>query len=97
MKYELIQANKENKNILYNMMQLYYHELSKYEDDSAIFELNDDGVYPIRYFDSYWTERNRFPYLLKVNDKNIGFALIREREDEFIEIAEFFILNKLQH
>lgn len=94
MEYELVQADKESKNILYNMMQLYYHELSKYEDDSAIFELNDDGIYPIRYFDLYWTERNRFPYLLKLNDKNIGFVLIREREDGFLEIAEFFILNK---
>jgi len=94
MEYKLVKANKEEKNLLHNIMQLYYHELSKYEDDSAIFELNDDGIYPIRYFDLYWTEKNRFPYLLKENDKNIGLCLVREREDGYIEIAEFFILNK---
>lgn len=94
MEYELVKANNEDKNILHNMMQLYYHELSKYEDESAIFELNNEGFYPIRYFDLYWTEKTRYPYLLKLNDKNIGLALVREREDGYIEMAEFFILNK---
>lgn len=94
MNYELIKVNKEYKNLIHNMMQLYYYELSNYEDDNAIFELNDDGIYPIRYFDLYWSEKTRFPYLLKANDKNIGLALVREREDGYIEIAEFFILKK---
>lgn len=94
MEYKLIKASKEDKTLLYNMMQLYYYELSKYEDESAIFELNDKGIYEIRYFDLYWTKKNRFPYLLKANDKNIGLVLVREREDGYIEIAEFFILNK---
>ena len=96
MEYKLVKASKEDKKVLYNMMQLYYYELSKYEDESAIFELNPDGTYPIRYFDLYWTEKTRFPYLLKGDDKNIGLVLVREREDNYIEIAEFFILNKYQ-
>lgn len=94
MEYKLVKASEKDKFLLHNMMQLYYHELSKYEDESAIFELNDKGIYPIRYFDLYWSENTRFPYLLKANGKNIGLVLVREREDSYIEIAEFFILNK---
>lgn len=94
MEYNLIKATKRDKIILHNMMQLYYYELSKYEDDSAIFELNESGIYEIRYFDLYWTEETRYPYLLKEGEKNVGLALVRKREDGYIEISEFFILNK---
>lgn len=96
MEYKLVKASEKDKILLHNMMQLYYHELSKYEDESAIFELNDKGIYPIRYFDLYWSENTRFPYLLEANGKNIGLVLVREREDSYIEIAEFFILNKFK-
>jgi len=94
MEYELIEVSKNDKKIIYNLMQLYYHELSNYADESAIIELNKDGIYESKYFDLYWLEDTRFPYLLRENGQIVGCALVREREDGYLEIAEFFILNK---
>lgn len=39
MKFELIKAKEEDKNIIYNLMQLYTYELNFFEDKTTSFEL----------------------------------------------------------
>ena len=94
MKYKINIASEIEKNELFNIMQIYYKELSKYQDETAIFETNEKGIYESKYFDCYWTDKDRFPYLLKQDEKIIGFAFVRKNEENYIEIAEFFILNE---
>lgn len=94
--FEICDATEEKgQEIILNLMQLYTYELSFYEDDSTNFKMSDKGLFKMsRYLDLYWKEEQRYPYILKVNDKLAGFALVRYNEEDMYEISEFFVLNK---
>ena len=95
MKFELIKAKEEDKNIIYNLMQLYTYELNFFEDKTTSFELLENGLFKIsKYVDLYWKEEERHPFILKYDGKLAGFVLERFNEEEMYEIAEFFVLNK---
>lgn len=95
MKFDLIEVEEKDKNIIYNLMQLYTYELSFFEDETATFEMLDSGLYVMnKYVSKYWEEENRHPYILKCNDELAGFVLYRFNEKNMNEIAEFFVLNK---
>ncbi|MGF9698496.1 GNAT family N-acetyltransferase [Paenibacillus sp. MABNR03] len=95
MNYELIQASKAYKEVIKNLMQFYIYDFSEFVqcdvEDDGLF-----GAYP--YLDDYWNEvDHRFPYVIKQDDKYIGFVLVRSIESEernYFSIAEFFIMKK---
>lgn len=95
MQVQLHEATLKEKNIIYNLMQLYTYELSLYEDETANFTMLDTGLFAInKYVELYWKEDNRYPYILKYNGNLAGFVLVRFNEEKMYEIAEFFVLNK---
>lgn len=95
MKFELIEAKKEDINTVKNLMQLYTYELSFYEDETTNFKLLENGLYAMsKYIDLYWTEEKRNPFLLKCDGELAGFVLQRLNEKGLNEIGEFFVLNR---
>ena len=94
MKFDLIEVKEENKNIIYNLMQLYKYELSFFEDGTTTFTMLDSGLYVLKYIEKYWQDENRHPYILKCNNELAGFVLQRFNEENMNEIAEFFVINK---
>ena len=95
MKFELFEVQEKDKDIIFNLMQLYTYELSFYEDETTHFELQENGLYKIsKYINLYWLEKERHPYILKCDGKLAGFVLERYNENGENEIAEFFVLNK---
>lgn len=95
MEFNLVKVEEKNKEIIYNLMQLYIQELSMYEDETTNFKLLDNGLYEMSpYIALYWKEENRHPYILKCNNELAGFVLYRYNENNMNEIAEFFIINK---
>ena len=96
MNFEMYEANDEKgKTIIYNLMQLYTYELSFFEDETTNFELLDTGLFAMsKYLELYWKEDKRHPYILKCNGELAGFVLQRYNENNYNEIAEFFVLNK---
>ena len=44
MKLELLEAKEKDKNVIYNLMQLYTYELSFFEDNTTNFELLENGL-----------------------------------------------------
>jgi predicted acetyltransferase len=72
MNLEIQLAKYEEKHLLQNMLELLVYDLSEFEDR----DLNEFGKYGYRYLDLYWIEPERFPFILRVNEKLAGFALV---------------------
>ena len=95
MKFDLVKVKEKDKNIIYNLMQLYTYELSFFEDETTNFTMLESGLYVLnKYVERYWQEESRHPYILKCNNKLAGFVLQRFNEQNMNEIAEFFVINK---
>ena len=55
MPFELYEVKESEKEIIYNLMQLYTYELSFYEDESTNFSMLDNGLFVLnKYVDLYW-------------------------------------------
>ncbi|MDR0322426.1 MAG: GNAT family N-acetyltransferase [Treponema sp.] len=85
---------KEEKEILKNLLEKYNYEFSQYDD----IDVNNLGLFGYDYLDSYWTEENRYPFFIKVDGKLAGFVLINDHPEIKIEtnysVAEFFVVYK---
>ncbi|MEP6951813.1 MAG: GNAT family N-acetyltransferase [Ginsengibacter sp.] len=95
MNFKLIQASQQYKNVIKNLMQFYIYDFSEYieldVDENGLFE-----AYP--HLEDYWKgENHKFPYVIKKDERYIGFVLVKFIESEernYFSIAEFFIMKK---
>ena len=94
MKIEVQQASLEDKPILRNLLELYEYDSSEFEPR----DLDANGLFGYRWLDHYWTEPDRYPFIVRVDCKLAGLVLVRSLEASEIintySIAEFFILRK---
>lgn len=93
MSIEVIPALITDKSIIQRMMELFRHDLSDFED----LDLDEHGYFGYPYLDYYWIESDRYPFIVRVDGKLAGFALINQHThfpDSQYSIAEFFILRK---
>ena len=89
MKVDIEKVAYEHKSILRNLMELCQHDYSEFEDS----DVDEHGIFGYKYLDNYWTEEERHPFIVKVDGKLAGFALVRVI-DGVANIAEFFIMRK---
>lgn len=93
MKLALVRVPLQDKHTLWNMLQKYLYEFSRF----YYTEMDEQGNYPYRYFDSYFgaPEPGRAAYFIKSGQKTIGFALINRHSETAEEIdyaiAEFCV------
>lgn len=97
MNIELQQASLEDKTILRNLMELYAHDFSEFDQ----CDVDAHGLFGYSYLDHYWTEPGRYPFLVRADGKLAGLVLVRtldeSQTDPIHSIAEFFILRKYRH
>ena len=74
--------------VLRRLMELYLHDFS--ELDGA--EVGEHGTYGYPYLGLYWLEAHRHPFLVRVDGRLAGFALVREGPTH--HMAEFFVMRK---
>ncbi len=67
----------------------YLKELSQF-DKTIDFDENGTPIY--RWFDCYWEDEQRFPFLLNIENHFAGLALVRQVSRKKFEIAEFYVL-----
>lgn len=93
MNIEISTASIVDKPLIQQMMELYQYDLSEF----ANTDLNEHGYFGYSYLDHYWIEFNRHPFLVRVDNKIAGFALVHQNtyfpDSEYI-LSEFFILRK---
>jgi len=88
-------ASIEQKPILARLMQLYLYDLSEVDGR----DIDQDGLFEYKYLDSYWSQAERFPFLIYADDKIAGFVLVNsythlQERGKAKSIAEFFVLSK---
>ena len=98
MNFTLLQASNDHKIVIQNLMQFYIYDFSEY----VRYDVEKNGLFtPYPDLDGYWEEdNNKFPYIIKKNDKYVGFVLVKfisSKDRSYFSIAEFFILKKYRH
>jgi predicted acetyltransferase len=93
MNVEILPAQIADKSIVRQMMELFRYDLSESEGT----DLNEHGYFGYPYLNHYWTESDRHPFLVRVDDNLTGFVLVNQYTylpGNQYSIAEFFILRK---
>lgn len=84
-------VGKDKRKALFNVIQKYLYEMSKYYGD----EMDEDGVYEYRYLPLYFEDSDRQVYFIYDDEAWIGFALLNKYsctgEEIDNAIAEFSI------
>ena len=92
---EVQEARPGDWPVLRRLMQLYLYDFAAIED----WDLGDDGLYgDARRIEGFWRDPRRRSFLVRVDGKLAGFAILRE-EAHFAgegtrEISEFFVLRR---
>ena len=91
------EASREQKPVLERLAQLYLYDFSEVEGH----DVGQGGLFEHSIFrlDSYWTEPDRFPFLIYVNVRIAGFVLVNSytclvENIGAKSIAEFFIMRR---
>ena len=98
MNLTLLQATKEHKIVIRNLMQFYIYDFSEF----VRYDVEDNGLFaPYPDLEEYFEgDNNKFPYMIKKDDKYVGFVLVKfisSKGQSYFSIAEFFILKKYRH
>jgi len=91
---ELLAAKPEDKPVLANLLELYIYDFS----ELLGLEIGEDGRFGYPRLSLYWSEPERYPFLVRVDGKLAGFALARKGEGvtgvgAVWDLAEFFVLR----
>src|SRR5271163_2306993 len=87
-------ALREQSPILANLLELYAHDFSEFQ----ALEIGPDGRFGYRSLPLYWSESNRHPFLIRLDGKLAGLALVMRGSEisdnqEVWDMAEFFVLR----
>jgi predicted acetyltransferase len=94
---EVTRATQEGQPVLSNLYQLYIHDFTDFIEQP----LGNDGRFEYDPLPPYWTEPDRFPFIVWVDRKLAGFALVKKgsafsgRADVW-DMADFFLVRGLR-
>lgn len=77
-----------DKIVLRRLLEFYVYDYSEYMG----WDVDEHGVFGYRYLDQYWTEPDRHPFFIRVDDRLAGFALVRSGPPH--DMAEFFVMRR---
>jgi predicted acetyltransferase len=91
---EVVPAAPEQESVLANLLELYSHDFSEFVD----LELDADGRFGYPWLPLYWTEEDRWPFLVLVDGKLAGFVFVTRGsppggDPAVYDMAEFFIVR----
>jgi predicted acetyltransferase len=87
-------AEREHAPILANLLELYAHDFSEFHS----LDIGADGRFGYKSLPLYWSEPNRHPFLIRVDGKLAGLALVKRGSEisgnqTVWDMAEFFVLR----
>ena len=95
MQIELVPAVPGDATALVNLLQYYVYDLTEVVDSA----LGGDGRFVVPSLDAYWSDAWRHPYLVRVDGKLAGFALVQQRsritgDESTRDVAQFFVMRR---
>jgi predicted acetyltransferase len=93
MNIELRTPDRSERFVIRNMMELYLHDFSEFEDA----ELDEHGLFGYGDLDYFWFEPTHAAFLVTVDDKLAGFVLVDNEvlvDGNERSLCEFFVLRK---
>jgi predicted acetyltransferase len=95
--FQVVLASPEQKQVLANLLELYIHDFSELIE----IRLGNDGRFGYEDLDLYWKGPGRYPFLVMVDGRPAGFALVRKGSEisddsDAWDMAEFFIVRGLR-
>lgn len=96
MNVEVIRATADQQGVLDNLAELYQHDFTEFDNGD---DVGDDGRFGFDKLPLYWIEPERHPFLVRVDGKYAGFALVREvshfgGDARTADMTEFFVMRK---
>ena len=90
----LDRAQPQDREALFRLLQYSLFE----ESESDGNEMNADALYDYPWFDAYFTDADRFAYLVREErtDRLLGYAMVRCLGGECYSIAEFMVIPKVR-
>ncbi len=90
-------ASSNERALLENLTQFYCYDFSEVLD----LHVDDDGRFGGVDLTPYWVDEWRHPFLLRIDEKLAGFALISERSkitgtSGVFDVTEFFVLRRFR-
>ena len=94
---EVTPATLEEGPVLSNLYQLYIHDFTDFVERP----LRNDGRFDYDPLPPYWSEPSRFPFIVWVDAKLAGFALVKRGSDfsgntDVWDMADFFVVRGLR-
>jgi predicted acetyltransferase len=91
---EVIAAAHEQQPILANLLELYVHDFCEFLD----LDIGEDGRFGYASLPLYWSEPGRQPFLIRMDGKLAGLALVKRGSDvsgndAVWDMVEFFVLR----
>jgi predicted acetyltransferase len=88
-------ATRDERGVLSNLLQLYVYDWSEIRP----LDVGGDGRFDDYPLDAYWLEDWRHAFLMRVDGKLAGFALVSERSRltgaaGVTDMAEFFVMRR---
>lgn len=83
----------ESRQLLENLWQLYFHDLSKYRGT----RIGEDGKFGVGRLPLLFSSEDRIGYFFYIESDLVGFSIIRDGDQEIKIVSEFFILGPFQH
>jgi predicted acetyltransferase len=95
METRVVAAELSEKETLRNLFQLYAYDFS----EVLPADVDATGRFKVPSLEVYWNEPSRFPFLLRVDARLAGFALVHQKShlsgaDDVWDMAEFFVLRR---
>jgi predicted acetyltransferase len=84
---EVGEVQQSERGVVRRLMEFYAYDWSELDGR----DVDEHGEFGYPWLDHYWTEANRHAFLIRVDGKLAGFALVRQ--EQRTEMAEFFILR----
>jgi predicted acetyltransferase len=92
MEIKVIPAQAEQSAVMANLLELYAHDFSEFHE----VHLGEDGRFGYPSLPMYWSDPQRFPFLIRIDGRLAGLALVKRGSEvsgrsAVWDMAEFFV------